>query len=355
METPTPRRSPGGRGVRSRRPESAARPLGRPDSAASSSLAHDDRSNIAVPLLALAVPISSIEIHPNNPRVGNVDAIAASLSRFGQLKPLVVQESTGRVVAGNHVLRAARSLGWTRIAANVVDIDDATATAYLVGDNRTSDLGGYDERLLAAILSEEQAADNLAATGYDIDDINAIVAAAGLAERRDVDACPEPPVPTDRYVRSGETWALGRHLLRVGDATNAEDVRRLLDGATVDLVWTDPPYGVNYAGKTPAALTIENDDLGEAGTRQLVAEALKLVPLRPGGVFYIAAPAGPLHLAFLLAIGDAGLAVHQTLVWVKNQFVLGHADYHARHELLLYGWRAGAAHHFVPDRTQDTV
>jgi len=123
----------------------------------------------------------------------------------------------------------------------------------------------------------------------------------------------------------------------------------------VDLIWTDPPYGVGYVGKTRAALRIANDDLGEAATRRLVADALTLAPLRPGGAFYLAAPGGPLHLAFLLAVRDAGLAVHQTLVWVKDRFVLGHADYHARHEPILYGWREGAAHHFVPDRTQDTV
>ena len=83
---------------------------------------------------------------------------------------------------------------------------------------------------------------------------------------------------------------------------------------------------------------------------------LRLAPLRPGAAFFVAAPSGPeLHLAFLLALVDAGLSARQTLVWVKDRFVLGHADYHARHENLLYGWREGRAHFFVKDRTQDTV
>ena len=315
----------------------------------------DEHPNIAVALHGLVVPITSVELHPRNPRVGDVEAVAASLRRFGQQKPIVVQASTHYVVAGNHLVRAALTLGWTEIAANIVELDDATATAFMLADNRTGDLGGYDDALLAAILAEVAAADDLAATGYDADDVAALVAAAGLADARDLDACPDLPVPAEVYVRSGDLFELGRHRLLVGDATAATDVGRLLAGWSVDLLVTDPPYGVAYTGKTRRALTIANDDLGAAGTRRLVATALRAAPLRPGGAFYLFAPGGPLGLTFQLALRDAGLEMHQTLVWVKDRFVLGRSDYHARHEPILYGWRPGAAHHFIGDRTQDTV
>jgi DNA modification methylase len=310
---------------------------------------------IARVLRSLAVPLSSVQLHPRNPRRGDVTAIAASLARFGQQKPIVVQASTGWVVAGNHLVLAAQSLGWTEIAANVVEMDDATATGFMLADNHTSDLGGYDDELLAAILAEAAAADNLTATGYDADDVAALVAAAGLVQPPDVDGCPDLPPPDALYVRPGDAWALDAHRLVVGDATDPDAVRRVTHGESIDLVWTDPPYGVAYTGKTRSRLQIANDNLGADGTRRLVAGALRLAPLRPGGAFYLAAPAGPLHLAFLLALGDARLTVRQTLVWVKDRFVLGRSDYHARHEAILYGWRAGAAHHFVADRTQDTV
>ena len=311
---------------------------------------------IAPQLRSLVVPIDSVELHPRNPRQGDVAAIAASLARFGLQKPVVVQRSTGYVVAGNHVLRAALSLGWTEIAANVEDLDDAEAIAFMLADNRTADLGGYDDTMLAAILAEQQEVDNLAATGYDADDVAALLAEAGNIEERDLDAAPDLPAEAEVYVERGQTWAVGRHGLMCGDATDADDVARLVGDDPVDLVWTDPPYGLGYRGKTKRGLTIVNDDLGPDGTRALVASALRLAPLRPGGAFYVAAPAGPeLHLAFLLALGDAGLTAHQTLCWVKDRFCLGHADYHARHENLLYGWKDGRAHHFVKDRTQDTV
>ena len=312
--------------------------------------------HIAPQLRPLVVPIDCVELHPRNPRRGDVAAVAASLARFGQVKPIVVQRGTGFVIAGNHVLRAAHSLGWTEIAANVEDLDDAEAIALMLSDNRTADLGGYDDSLLAAILAEQQAEDNLAATGYDVDDVAALLADAGIIEERDLDAAPDLPAEAEVYVRRGELWALGRHRLMCGDATAAGDVARLVGDDQIDLLWGDPPYGLAYRGKTKRGLTIVNDDLGPSGTRALVSAALRLAPLRPGAAFYVAAPSGPeLHLAFLLALVDAGLTAHQTLVWVKDRFCLGHADYHARHENILYGWREGRAHYFVKDRTQDTV
>jgi site-specific DNA-methyltransferase (adenine-specific) len=301
------------------------------------------------------VPIDSIALHPRNPRRGNVEAVAASLARFGQQKPLVVQASSRYVVAGNHLLRAARGLGWSEIAANVQDMDDAEATAFMLADNRTADLGGYDDALLAAILAETQAADNLAATGYDNDAVASLLAGLGVSDPRDADAVPDPPTGAELYVRPGDLWLLGRHRLLCGDGTDGAAVTQLTEGAPIDLLWTDPPYGVAYVGKTSKALTIANDRLDGAGTRALVARALHLTPLRAGGVFYVASPAGPAHLTFLLALADAGLTIHETLIWVKDRFVLGRSDYHYRHEPILYGWSAGPRHRFVDDRTQDSV
>jgi DNA modification methylase len=315
-----------------------------------------DAADVIAPALqALVVPINSVELHPRNPRLGDVEAIAASLRRFGQQKPIVVQAATGYCIAGNHLLRAARSLGWAEIAASFVDLDDANAVGYMLSDNHSADLGGYDDGLLAAILAEEAAADNLAATGYDADDVATLLAAAGLGERGDPEAVPDLPPASEVYVRPSELWALGRHRLLVGDATDPAAVSRLTEGAPVDLVFTDPPYGVGYAGGTAAHLTIANDSLGAEGTRALVAGALRLAPLRLGGACYVMAPAGPGQLAFLLAIDDAGLTVHQILVWVKDRFVLGHSDYHYRHEPIVYGWREGGRHLFRGDRTQDSV
>lgn len=133
---------------------------------------------IAQQLRKLKVPIESVQPHPRNARQGDVGAIVASLEAFGQQKPVVVQKSTGYVVAGNHLLRAALELGWTELAANVVELDDETAVRFMLADNRTQELGSYDDGVLAELLEELAQSDaGLSATGYDGDDLDELLRA----------------------------------------------------------------------------------------------------------------------------------------------------------------------------------
>lgn len=131
-------------------------------------------NNIAEQLRPLARPIDSLTLLPGNPRRGDIDAVARSYERFGQRKPIVAR-ADGTVIAGNHQLQAAQRLGWDEIAVVVVDDDDLTAKAYALADNRTGDLGAYDEELLEALLAEvAMAPDLLAATGFDAVDLFAL-------------------------------------------------------------------------------------------------------------------------------------------------------------------------------------
>lgn len=133
---------------------------------------------ISADLASLAVPVGSLHLLPGNPRRGDVEAIAASLKRFGQRKPVVARRSDNVVIAGNHTLLAARFLGWGEVAAVWVDDDEATAKAYSLADNRTAELGGYDERELAELIAQVQAAEGelLAATGWTDEDLATLVA-----------------------------------------------------------------------------------------------------------------------------------------------------------------------------------
>lgn len=133
-------------------------------------------ANIAPALKGMARAISSIKPSPRNPRRGDIAAITDSLRRFGQQKPIVVQKSTMHIVAGNHLYRAAEALGWDKIAANVVDMTDDQAKAFLIADNRTADLGTYDQAALTEILGELVASEQLWATGYDEEDVAELVA-----------------------------------------------------------------------------------------------------------------------------------------------------------------------------------
>ncbi len=191
----------------------------------------------------LAVPLADLTPFPGNPRRGDVDAIARSLDTFGQRKPIVVT-ADGTVVAGNHTVLAARQLGWDRIAAVRVDDDETTAKAYNLADNRTAELGGYDEAALAELMADLKAADAglFAATGWadtDLDELLASLQASAAPAVADPDAV---PAEASSLTATGDEWLLGGHRLICGDC---EPVVESTDPATVALLLADPPYGVN--------------------------------------------------------------------------------------------------------------
>lgn len=302
------------------------------------------------------VPVAALHTYHRNPRRGNIQAIARSLQVNGQYRPIVVNTGThtGRpaeVLAGNHTLMAARELGWDTVAAVHVDVDDHHAAKIVAADNRTADLGNYDTDVLAQLLAELP---DLDGTGYETADLDALTPVELPTALADPDHVPD--TPDDPISVLGDVWELGPHRLACGDSTDVTVWATLLDGQLADMVWTDPPYGVSYVGKTADALTIENDSLDENGLRDFLRAAFgaTYAATREGAAWYVAGPPGPLHLVFGNLLHEFGV-LRQTLIWVKDQFVMGRSDYHYKHEPIYYGWTPGAAHHAVPDRTQDSV
>ena len=319
-------------------------------------------------LAHLAIPIDSIQPHPRNVRQGDVGAISESLKLHGQYRPIVVQKSTGHILAGNHTYKAARALKWKQIAATYVDVTDDQAVRILLMDNRANDLASYDDPALADILKQlMETEQRLEGTGFDPDDLEQLL--------RDIDAEQLPTVmgdpddvPEDVPAKTvpGDVWLLGRHRLRCGDSTSPSDMDALMNGKQADIVWTDPPYGVAIVGgnraETPeerlakGGKTIDNDALDKPALTQFLRDSLGNAAehTKPGGVWYVAAPSGDLFQCFSIPLTDLGIWRH-TLVWVKDSLVMGRADYHYRHEAIFYGWKPGAAHKQPPDRKQDTV
>lgn len=309
-------------------------------------------------LLPLAVPIESLAALDGNPRKGDVEAVAASLERFGQRKPIVVRASDRQIIAGNHTWQAAKRLGWDEIAAVLVDDDTATAQAFALADNRTAELGTYDDALLLDLIRSvgEFDPDLLGDTGWTEEAIAALVAAVdpGLPDAPPSDEAPEPPEAP--FSKPGDVWILGAHRVVCGDSTDVTVYDALLGDTKIDAVWTDPPYGVAYVGKTKDALTIQNDTLDVPALTDFLRASLgaTLTYCRPGSSWYVAAPHGPIGLAFSVALDELGVWRH-SLVWAKDSMVLGRSDYHYKHEPLYYGWTPGAAHDWYGDRKQTTV
>jgi DNA modification methylase len=170
----------------------------------------------------------------------------------------------------------------------------------------------------------------------------------------DEDEAPEPPaVPK---TRRGDIYVLGNHRLICGDSTILTDVEKLTAGLLADMVWTDPPYNVDYEGKTKDALTIQNDKMNPENFYQFLFDAYSnlLMFTKPGGAIYVA-HADTEGMNFRKAMVDSGWMIKQCLVWVKQTLVMGRQDYHWKHEPILYGWAPGAAHNWYTDRKQTTV
>ncbi|MCX4885876.1 DNA modification methylase [Streptomyces sp. NBC_00847] len=284
------------------------------------------------------IPLDELTPFPGNAKRGDVDTIRTSLRRNGQYRSLVVREIPDGpliVLAGNHTLQALTAEGHQTARCEVVLCDDATARRINLVDNKAAELGGYDNDALAELLSYMDG--DLDGTGYTQDDIEALLHyPEDPAALNDADDAPEPPA--EPVSKPGDVWILGPHRVLCGDSTDVTAVEAMLGGDRADCMWTDPPYGVDYVGKTKDALTIQND--GAADLPELLAGAFATatVALKPGAPIYIAHPPGPLSLDFARAFLEAGWLLRQNLIWVKDSMVLGRSDYHYRHEPILYGF-----------------
>lgn len=325
-------------------------------------------------LRVVSIGLDSLRRHPRNPRRGDVAAIAESLLAHRLYRPIVVQKSTGFVLVGNHTHQAheycrelpaerlaeagTTAADWQVIDAVILDVDDVEATRIMLVDNRTADLGTYDDGVLADLLQDLP---DLVGTGYTGDDLDEILDRIADAEPAESLTDPDdaPDRPREPISRAGDVWLLGPHRLVVGDSTDKAVIARAANGRQVQLLFTDPPYGVAYEGGTKDKLTIQNDDLDPAALEEFLTKAFAAARsvMAPGAAFYVCSPAGNLELPFRVALKAVDLPLRQVLVWLKDRFTLGRQDYQWQHESMLYGWRPGgeppAPPHF--DLEHDTI
>jgi len=290
----------------------------------------------------VAMPVAGLRVWPENPRSiapRRLEDLKQALSADPEMlwaRPLIALPD-GTVFCGNQRLLAAVALGWETVPTFTIELEWERARLWALRDNNP--YGDWDEDALADLLRELEAEGvDLALAGFESRELDRLLSA--FAPAVDPDDAPEPPAAPSSRV--GAVYELGRHRLLCGDARNAAELATLLRGEIAEVVWTDPPYGLDYQGKTKRALRIENDD--PEGLAALLRDAFAAIDtvLAPGGRFYIASPGGLRGLTFREAVVETGWLLHQSLVWVKQAPVLGHADYHHQHEDILYGWKPGA-------------
>jgi 16S rRNA G966 N2-methylase RsmD len=201
-----------------------------------------------IPQRTAIVAIDEIRPSPENVNLGDVGAISQSMEANGFFGSVLVQESSAEIICGEHRWRAAKALGAQDIPVTYLDVDDDRARRIRLADNRTARLGADDPARLASLLQELAATPaGLAGTGWDGDALDELLAELGHEPtlQGDPDAVPEVPEDQEPVTRRGDIITLGRHRLGCIDSTSLDEVRRLLGGVTPDMVWTDPPYGIN--------------------------------------------------------------------------------------------------------------
>jgi DNA modification methylase len=276
-------------------------------------------------------------------------AMGAVLEEVGWVQQVIVNRTTGHLVDGHLRVSLARSRQEARVPVVYVELTAEEEALVLASFDPISAMAIPDEEKIHALLSGLTVGDD-ALLGM-LQNIAPVDAPAPWLT--DPDDLPEPT--GEPITRPGDLWVLGEHRLLCADARKANAWARLMQGTNADMVFTDPPYGLDYVGKTPRRLTITGDKQDEVALRDLLGAALRNAwgACRPGACWYVSAPAGASMDVFAQVLRSLGVRRH-TLVWVKDAFVLGRADYHYRHETLFYGWKEGA-HHPPPERTQDSV
>lgn len=305
---------------------------------------------------AVWVPLDDLRPWLGNPRKNSdaIKAVADSIRKFGFGAPLVARREDRQLIAGHTRLLAARRLGLTHVPVRYLDLSPEDAQLLALADNKLGEIAEWDDGMLGRILEELKGAGaNLATTGFDAGEIDRLLATLNAERTADIeeDPVPEPPETADSV--AGTVYQLGPHRLLCGDSTQAADVQKVVAGDRVSLLWTDAPYNVAYEG---AAGSIMNDSMSREAFRAFLVNAFRACDsvMPPGAAFYLA-HADTEGLAFRQAVETVGWKLSSCLIWRKDSLVLGRGDYHWQHEPILYGWKPGASHHAVEDRTQTTV
>ncbi|MDQ0291028.1 DNA modification methylase [Oligosphaera ethanolica] len=314
----------------------------------------DDR---AQGLKIIQMPIGNLRPYDKNPRVNDdaIGPVAKSISEFGFRSPIVVDKDNV-IICGHTRLKAAQKLGLAMVPVHVAaDLSPEQVKALRLADNRTSELSRWDLELLGLEVEDlEQLNFSIEEFGFSELELNQIFGEKDPVKQGKTNPDDIPETPQEPVSKRGEVYILGRHRLMCGDATEKDDLIKLMNGQEADLWLTDPPYNVAYEGEH--GLKIKNDNMKTSEFDDFLRRAFGLVALilKPGASFYIFHSTST-SVSFLTSLAATGMAMRQILVWVKNGFVMSRQDYHYAHEPIIYGWKDGASHSWFSDRKQSTV
>lgn len=315
---------------------------------------------IAADLVPLAFAVDKLCLLPGNPRRGDVEAVKRSLEAFGQRKPIVARRSDSVVIAGNHTLQAAQALGWSEIAVVWVDDDDTTSKAFALADNRTAELGNYDEVALADLIGQVGSVDPdlLVASGWDLQSVQDLISriepSKQLVNPEETDS--QPPKVAKSVL--GDIWILGKHRVLCGDSTKRESFELLMSGKRATMMFTDPPWnvaiGLDSNPRHRQREGLKNDNLtSEQFSNFLKSFASHAIDFVDGDIYCVLGASEWPNLDS--ALRSVGFHWSATVIWVKDLFVLGRSKFHRRYEPIWYGWSKDGKSSFEGARNLDDV
>jgi DNA modification methylase len=288
-----------------------------------------------------------------------VAQIAASIAEFGWTNP-VLAGADGIIIAGHARLLAARKLGMTEVPVIVLDhLTETQRRALVLADNRLALNAGWDEEMLRVEMeSLQEDGFDLDIVGFTNEEMEALLREPEETAEGQTDEDAVPEAPETAITVPGDVWLLGPHRLLCGDSTRLEAVEKVLAGGLADMVWTDPPYGVNYGATMKDKLRgktrkIANDNLGEGFGPFLYDACVNMLAVTKGAI-YICMSSSELH-TLEKAFREAGGHWSTFIIWAKNTFTMGRSDYQRQYEPMLYGWKEGADHFWCGARDQGDV
>lgn len=300
------------------------------------------------------IPIEKLNPAKYNPRKDlqpgdpEYEKLLRSVEEFGYVEPIIWNKRTGNIVGGHQRFKVLKQLGFTEIDCVVVDMDEAREKALNIALNKIS--GDWDTAKLAEAFRDiEQYGISLDITGFEAPEIDKLFQKLSREDGKivedDFDAEAEAAQITEPLTQHGDIWLLGKHRLMCGDSTDVADVAKLMDSTKAKMVFTDPPWNVDYGGSTHPSWKnrqILNDKMSAEDFHKFLLSAFKAMAgvSEPGAMTYVVMSAQEWG-SVMTAMKEAGYHWSSTIIWAKDSLVLSRKDYHTQYEPIWYGWLGG--------------
>jgi len=305
------------------------------------------------------VPVTDINPAEYNPRKDlkpgdpAYERLKRSMTEFGYVEPIIWNEETGNIVGGHQRYKVLVAEGHTEVECVIVKMSPEREKALNVALNKVT--GDWEFEALADLIKDLEAQDfDVTLTGFDAAEIEDLFSQVHDKDASDDDYDVNQALVEAAFVKPGDVWLLGRHRLMCGDATNPDDVEKLMDGKKANLILTDPPYNVDF--ESASGLKIQNDKQDNDTFYNFLAASFKNMAehTAPGGSIYVF-HADTEGLNFRKAFIEAGFHLSGVCIWKKNSLVLGRSPYNWIHEPILFGWLRGGKHRWFTGRSETTV